>query len=237
MVQVKIGNTVIGGGTVKICIPISARGHAELDYELDHISNVKCDIAEWRFDYWQRGNCGISCEIKKRLIGKPLIFTYRTSREGGFGLDDDDTYCDINTEAIMSGHIDCVDLEFSKGRGLILDIAGQARNKGLKTIISKHIFDRQVLKDEMIEMLCEMQDTGAEIVKLAAHTPDARSAGEVISAAKEMYEKYAKTPFITVGMGEAGKITRAAAPFYGSSMTYARGLRETAPGQIPAWEL
>ena len=52
-----------------------------------------------------------------------------------------------------------------------------------------------------------------------------------------MKEKYADRPFITMSMGNLGKISRAACMFTGSCITFGMAGQGSAPGQIPAGEL
>ena len=236
MIRVKLAGTIIGDGKVKICIPISAQNDAELAEELEYIAASPCDIAEVRFDYWQ-GKAGPSHEgilenVKRKLGKTPLLFTYRTSIEGGLGTNSRDDYYSINAASIRSGHIDLIDIEFAKEPELVVALIEMARKSDIKVIVSKHFFGKSLSKDEIIETLCKMQNKDADIIKLAVSVYDDKGARDVISAAKEMYEKYAKIPLVTIGMGEHGKVTRRIEPFYGSAITYARGIRATAPGQL-----
>ena len=169
--------------------------------------------------------------------GKLILFTFRTKREGGFGTDDDENYYNINEQAILSGQVDIIDVEFTKDKPLINRLIKLAHENNVKVIISKHYFETSLSKEKQLEMLKKMQETGADIVKLATTVYDEVGAQEVISAAEEMYNKHATVPIITIGMGEFGKITRQIEPFYGSAITYAKGLKATAPGQMSVSEL
>ena len=259
-IKIKIGNTIIGDGTVKICMPVSAQNMDELAEELDYVAASACDIVEVRYDYWNESKLGVQYpeallyKIERTLIERTiqplaesanennsgkrlLLFTYRTGFEGGLGSNEDDEYNTINTKAIRSGHIDIIDIEFTKEPGLIGALIEQAHKYNVKVIVSKHFFNQKLSRYEILETLLKMQDTNADIIKLAVSVYDDAGAQDVILAAKEMYEKYAKKPFVTIGMGEHGKVTRYIEPFYGSSITYAKGPRATAPGQLDISEL
>jgi len=243
MSQVKIGNTIIGDGTVKICMPISALSKDAFEEELDHVAESPCDIVEIRYDYRSDRPFDLEYlqalvyEAKQKLSQKCLLFTYRTLAEGGLGSNGDDEYEAIYKKVIQSGHVDIVDIEFTKAPEFVEMLIEQAHKNNIKVIVSKHIFDQGLSKDEIIALLLKMQETSADIVKLAVFADDDASAQDVICAAKEMHEKHAKKPFVTIGMGEHGKITRYIEPFYGSSITYAKGMRATAPGQLDVSEL
>jgi 3-dehydroquinate dehydratase-1 len=249
--QIKIKDTIIGDGKVKICVPVSGESLSEFDTELGYASDSPCDIIELRYDYLTDADLATISTTEssansisnllggsiKNLQGKLILFTYRTKQEGGFGADDDDEYYKINEKAIASGQIDMIDIEFTKKVELVKRLIALAYENDVKVIVSKHYFKKSLSKDEQIEMLKKMQETGADIVKLAVSVYDEAGAHDVISAAKEMYEKHAKIPFITIGMGEHGKITRHIEPFYGSAITFARGQKATAPGQLSVSEL
>jgi len=259
MRQIKINDTMIGDEKVKICVPISACDFSELEAELEYAFNNPCDIIELRYDYFtaiiseqcdaykQRHTGNVLSEIKKKQEefkkqnkmkrDKLTLFTFRTKLEGGLGTDANDEYYNINEQAILSGQIDIVDVEFTKDQSLVDRLIKLAHEHDVKVIISKHYFEKSLSKDEQIELLMRMQETGADILKLATMVSDEKTALDVISAAKEMFEKHAKAPFVTIGMGEYGKITRYIEPFYGSAITYAKGLKATAPGQMSVSEL
>ena len=168
---------------------------------------------------------------------KLTLFTFRTKLEGGLGTDNNEEYYNINEQAILSGHIDIIDIEFTKEDVQIKKLIKLAHENNVKVIISKHYFEKSLSKEEQLNMLIKMQETGADIIKLATTVYDEAGAQEVISAAEEMYNKHATIPIITIGMGEFGKVTRQIKPFYGSAITYARGIKATAPGQISVPEL
>lgn len=242
MKRVKIGNIKIGDGDVKICVSISPTNKSELIEELYYATNSGCDIIEFRYDFWCDESYNVIADensyFKKNLPqSKPLLFTYRTKFEGGSGSDEHDVYEAINTQAILSGNVDIVDIEFTKPPTLIQKLIDKAHEHGVTTLVSKHYFEKNLSETEILEELLKMQETGADIIKLAVAAYDEQDAKNVINAAKEMYEKYAKVPIITIGMGEHGKITRHIKPFYGSSMTYAKGMKATASGQMSVAEL
>ena len=236
MEEVKIGSVALGGTDVKVCVPLAPRGSSELFAELDFAGGAACDIAEWRADFWEEEAWRLEL-IKEGLMGKPLVFTYRTKKEGGLGVDDDEAYRLVYKRAILSGLVEAADIEFTKPDAIKREIIRAARENGVIVILSLHVFCGEVKREELIERLVTMQEAGGDIVKLAVLVRGENEAQEVISAGKEMYEKYAKRPFITVGMGEAGRITRKKSPFYGSAVTYALGLSGTGPGQMPVSEL
>ena len=226
---------------VKICIPVSAKNREGLSEELEYIRDKDCHIVEWRFDYWEENNKPAPADLLGRIKGKSgsklLLFTYRTKAEGGFASEDETLYYNVNMNAIKSGYVDILDIEFEKRQPLIERLLAAAAENRVKTMLSKHLHEVNINKDELVGILRKMQDIGGDTIKLAVSVSDEKDARELMSAAKEMYEKYAKVPIVTIGMGEAGKITRLTEPFYGSSITFIRGLRETAAGQLSYEEL
>jgi 3-dehydroquinate dehydratase-1 len=237
MGQVKIGGAAIGDGSVKTCMSVAAGSERELFLKLSYAVKSACDIIEWRADYWEEKGEKPFAEIKRELWGKPLIFTYRTRAEGGLGADDASMYQAVNEEAILSGCADAVDIEFEKDKGIVRALTCLARERGVKVIISKHTGKPGATKDEIAEMMLKLFCAGGDIAKLAVCAGCEADAKAVIEAAKSLFGKYPDKPFITVGMGEAGRATRYKKPFYGSSVTYVKGFSETALGQLSIEEL
>ena len=83
---------------------------------------------------------------------------------------------------------------------------------------------------ELEQILTWCFESKADIAKIAckAHSPE--------DAARLLALYSFGRPLISIGMGDAGKITRIAAPLLGAPFTYASAedAKKTAPGQIEA---
>jgi 3-dehydroquinate dehydratase-1 len=75
-------------------------------------------------------------------------------------------------------------------------------------------------------------DQGAEIVKIATM---ARDIGDVTRLLR--FTEDCKTPLVTMAMGDIGRISRVAAPLFGSLFTYGYLRKPVVPGQVSAVSL
>ena len=85
---VTVRNTVLGDGTPKICVPITAGNRKELEEQVQKIHAVPCDMAEWRADFFEESDdeewLVQALEFLRGALGElPLLFTFRTKEEGG----------------------------------------------------------------------------------------------------------------------------------------------------------
>jgi len=243
MKEVAIKGVTIGDGTVKICIPLSGADEKGLLCDIEYVRGKPCDLIEWRADFWDEA-CdkdrltAMMKTIKRELSDKVFLFTYRTQEEGGSGNPALSDYMEICKYVIDSGLPDIIDVEYRKAKDFNFPILEEAHDHGIKVLTSYHRFDEPTPDlDTMIKILREQQQFGADIAKLAVMAQNDMESNRIIEASREMYGKHAKIPFILIGMGQFGSVTRAIKPFHGSSVTFARGREATAPGQLSIEDL
>ena len=89
MKPLKLRNLIIGNGIPKICVPIVASSKEELQKELAQYKNcAEIDLIEWRGDFLPDVRnlefmTELAKEIRHTLPDFPLLFTFRTKKEGG----------------------------------------------------------------------------------------------------------------------------------------------------------
>ena len=88
MKTVEIKDVKIGEGIPKICIPLTGKTREEIIKEAEIVKNMEPDLVEWRADCYEEGaNSEKRLEMLKtihdRLDKIPLLFTFRTDKEGG----------------------------------------------------------------------------------------------------------------------------------------------------------
>jgi 3-dehydroquinate dehydratase-1 len=139
---------------------------------------------------------------------------------------------DIIIEAVNSG-ASMVDIEVESGDDFKEEIIKTARKKKCRIIVSYHDYGKTPVMRELEQLLTWCFESGADIAKIAcqAHSPE--------DAARLLALYSFGRPLISIGMGEAGKITRIAAPLLGAPFTYASAedAKKTAPGQMNAEKL
>ncbi len=241
MKTVKVRNTVIGEGIPKICVPVFEKTKEEILSEAGQIAGLKPDIVEFRADRFERCHDfdsleDVLTELRTVLGEIPLLFTLRTLAEGGDADIGDDDYTDINIKACKSGTIDMVDAEALRGAD-IAPIIEAAHSLGVKIVASHHDFEKTPEKDVIIEQFRKMQETGADILKIAVMPQSNKDVSSLLAAAEEMVTEYAECPVVAISMGELGTVSRLAGEAVGSAITFGAASNKSAPGQIGIEEL
>lgn len=175
--------------------------------------------------------------LRERLGGKLLLVTLRSKGEGGCADPDPEGYYSIISEVIRTGLPDLIDVELSVGDETVRRLIEEAHDAGIAVILSSHDFEGTPERDEIISRLCRMQDLGADITKIAVMPRSSQDVVTLLSAALEMKENLADRPMIAISMGKQGVISRIAAEYFGSAITFASVTGASAPGQTDAAEL
>ena len=237
---VSIKNIKIGEGLPKIIIPLVGENIEQLIKEISEVKKANPDIVEWRADMLE----GIEdieemkkalSFITKELSSLPLLFTFRTHREGGNKRIEDTYYEELLLEAINSDFIDLIDVELFSS--CVNRIVEAAQKRGIPTIMSNHDFKGTPSKEVIIERLLKMQELGASIPKIAVMPQSPLDVLVLLEATYTMSSTHADRPIITMSMNKNGIISRLAGEVFGSAATFGAGLQISAPGQIPAGDL
>lgn len=236
MNKVRVRKIVIGEGKPKMVVPIVAKTEIELEKQVQEILQQKVDILEWRGDWfdgifdWKRVE-NMLVVLRKYAGEVPILFTFRTAKEGGEKEISQKIYRELNINIAKTQLIELIDVEgfaFENGEKLIKEL----QEHGTKVIVSSHDFKNTLPKDELIERLCKMQEMGADIVKMAVMPQSAKDVLELLSATEEMNRLYAKQPVVTMSMSGQGVISRLVGELVGSAMTFGAVGKTSAPGQI-----
>lgn len=242
MNTVKVKNVVLGDGIPKICVPIVAKTKVEIIEEAKSFSDISVDVVEWRVD-WFEGVDDLEQvkDVLKDLVPAlnqiPLLFTFRTSKEGGERAIESEKYAMLNKAVAATGLVDLIDVEAFTGDEIVKDIIESAHAKGVKVVASNHDFDKTPSKDDIIYRLRKMQDLGADIPKIAVMPNSKLDVLELIEATVIMSEKYADRPIITMSMAGMGVISRLTGEIFGSALTFGAAKKASAPGQIAVNDL
>ena len=227
--EVFIGNKKLIKGNALVCVPISGKNKEELALFTKKLNIEDADLIEWRIDPLEGDFTALYPFIKERVYPLPLIVTYRTKKEGGFGNSGNEEYVKIIKEAINMG-ADAVDIELSSESSF--DLIKYAKEKGVKTIASYHNFEYTDRNEEIYTKLNKMQESGADIYKMAFMPKSFSDTLRVLEISwKVNMENF---PSLFISMGELGKISRIASNQSGAPFTFASAFKESAPGQMDA---
>lgn len=242
MNPVKVRNVEIGTGIPKICVPIVDVAKDEILQAAEMIKTTVADIVEWRVDCYEdifdfQKTEETMKELRKVLQDIPILFTFRTSKEGGEKLIETGTYVELNQKAARTGLIDLVDIEVFTGDDAVKTVVKAAHENGVKVVASNHDFYKTPDKDEIVSRLRKMQELGADIPKIAVMPQNKKDVLTLLQATEEMVSEYADRPIITMSMSGQGVISRLCGEVFGSALTFGAVGKASAPGQMGAEDL
>lgn len=239
--NITVRNITIGEGMPKLCVPVVAKNREAILAYVERVLEAKPDLIELRMD-WFEGVTNVEAlrsllqEVRQIAGDTVLLFTIRTSGEGGELAVTLEDYKKLCTLACESGCIDLLDVEAYIGAGVLDELAGVAHNNGVLVVASNHDFHKTPPKDELVERLRYMEKHGADIPKIAVMPQSEQDVLELLGATAAYYEQGIHNPAITMAMGGVGVISRLAGEFFGSAVTFASEGQISAPGQIPIQE-
>ena len=241
MKPVVIRNIAIGQGRPKICVPIVASSADGILKAAEGFADLPVDIAEWRVDWYEDAAkteevIKLAGCLRQALGDIPLLFTYRTEKEGGERSLPLEQYIELKTAAIKSGAVDLVDLELSTAGERIEPIVQEARRACVRVMMSSHEFFKTPAKEEMAARLQKMYQAGADIPKLAVMPQSKWDVLALLAVTLEMSEAL-ECPIVTMAMSSIGMVSRLAGETFGSALTFGAIGQRSAPGQPGAKEL
>ncbi|MEJ8307023.1 type I 3-dehydroquinate dehydratase [Saccharibacillus sacchari] len=238
---VEVRGIRLGEGMPKICVPLTGRTREELREEAELLRTIDLDFAEWRVDFFAEVDSIEAvleelAELRSLLGDIPLIFTFRSAREGGQRELTIEAYTRLNREAAASGHADVIDIELFTGDEIVRELTAEVRRTGAVSIVSNHDFDATPSHEELASRLRRAHGLGADIPKIAVMP---RHPGDVLTLLAVTYEVSSEEqgPIITMSMDKAGVISRVAGGTFGSALTFGAAKNASAPGQLAAAEL
>lgn len=238
---VTVKDVVIGEGTPKICAPLVGCQRIDLEYEITLANQKPVDIVEWRVDYFEYvddvSKVMETLKWMKEQLPVPLLFTFRTQKEGGIHAYTKQQYFRLYQEVIMSKLVDLIDVEWQIGVELVDELVALAHQNQVKVILSHHNFCKTPSKSEMIAIFKEMNETSADIYKLAVMPLKKEDVVCLMETSDEVSKDIVNQPIVALSMGELGQQTRIQAKLFGSSITFGTLKKASAPGQIPVEEL
>ena len=242
MNPVVVRNIKIGEGIPKICVPIVGVTKEEIIKEAKTFDAIPVDVVEWRVDWFEHvfetdKVKEVLAELREALKEIPILFTFRTSKEGGERAIEPEAYKKLNIAAAESGCVDLVDVEAFTGDEVVKEKIEAVHQHGVKVVASNHDFDKTPAKDDIVGRLCKMQELGADIPKIAVMPKSKEDVLTLLAATEEMNRKHADRPIITMSMAGTGVISRLCGEVFGSALTFGAAKKASAPGQMGVEDL
>lgn len=201
-----------------ICIPLVEKESKNVLESAEKAINLGADILEFRIDALEDPD---SDEIQQLIIdiGHPLIATNRSKSEGGLFNGSERERISILTKA--AEYADIVDIELQTDEKL--------RGKVIKTsksnIVSYHDFKKTPSFEELLDVVKQEKEIG-DMAKFAVMANKYEDTLIVLKVLLEVQNT------IGISLGKIGKYTRVVAPLFGSPITWASNIKESAPGQM-----
>ncbi|WP_322174917.1 type I 3-dehydroquinate dehydratase [Acutalibacter caecimuris] len=231
MKSLEMGGLRFGGGQPVVCVPLVAATFSDLEEELAAAAGLPAGLYEWRADCFS-GPWEPALAMLAQKARRPLLCTLRTKGQGGEAAVSPEAYGRRLEGFLAAGGFQFLDVELAAGREQAARLARAARAKGVGVVISHHDFGGTPGREEMLELLCCMKKLGADLPKLAVMPKKSRDVLELLAVTLEAAERWG--PVITMSMGALGKVSRVCGGLTGSCVTFAAGVRPSAPGQLPA---
>lgn len=234
---IQIKNISLGSGMPKICVPLTSKTRKDLYEEAERTAAAHPDLVEWRADAYE--DLLIQNELLKTLknlteiLGEiPLLFTIRTSKEGGPIEIANETYAAINLTVAESNMADLIDIELFQNKEEKVELIQKLHAKGAVVIASSHDFDKTDTPEVLLSRFLEMDQSGADILKMAVMPKSFQDVLAILSVTNQMVEKETEKPVISMSMGALGTISRICGESAGSALTFGTVGAASAPGQI-----
>ena len=233
---VTVRNLTIGEGMPKICVPIVATTEEEILRKAEEIMQYPVDLIEWRADYFEdaynlEALASVLAGIRKVIGDMPLLFTFRSEREGGGKSIGSIHFFALNLAVAMYGEVDLIDLEIYHDLERAKNVISMLHEAGIKVIASHHDFDKTPTRSEIMTKLSKMKELDADILKIAVMPNEIGDVARLLKITGRTSINMEK-PLITVAMGQMGIVTRIAGESFGSDITFGTVGESSAPGQL-----
>lgn len=239
--SLQVKELVIGEGLPKICVPITGVNRGEILDQGRQIAAAGPDLVEWRGDFYEdilaAGRVEEILEALSDILGEiPILFTFRTSGEGGNREISTEDYRRLNLAVADQGIASLLDVEIYKEGLKPEKLIEEIHQRGGLVAASNHHFDQTPYLMEMIEILTDMEEMEADILKLAVMPKAPEDVLNLLQATRRV-SALTPRPVVTMSMGKLGVVSRISGQTFGSAITFATVGEASAPGQIPLEEM
>lgn len=239
---IQVRGKALGGRVPHLCTPLVGRTREAVLEEMAAIVPKRPDLLEWRVDFFRaigerRQVLDLAAELRARAAGIPLLFTRRSTAEGGEPVSLEEPEVVGLYEAVCaSGHVDLVDWELAQPADSMARVREAARRADVTLVASFHDFRATPAREVLLAKFQAAERAGAGVAKVAVMPSGPEDVLSLLSATLEARKSVA-IPLIALSMGALGSLTRVAGWCFGSAATFAVGKGSSAPGQMPIEEL
>jgi 3-dehydroquinate dehydratase-1 len=211
--------------------------HAQVLAELAHVLPKQPDLLEWRVDFFaaiddSAAVLDLAAAIRAAAAGIPVLFTRRSTREGGepIALSEEQVVALIGA-VCASGTVDLVDFEMNNDPAHVARVRAAAHAHGVRLLLSFHNFQSTPTQEVLCQRFAQAQALGADVAKIAVMPQRLEDVLAVLAATLESNQKL-DIPLASMSMGGYGALTRLVGGMFGSALSFAVGATASAPGQV-----
>lgn len=221
-----------------ICAPLVGRSREALLAEVKAVAAKGPDMLEWRVDFFDdiadtAEVVALARDIKKAAQGIALLFTRRSSREGGekIALSEDQVFS-LYRAVCADRQVDLVDYEMSNDAQQVQQLCELARRNAVKIILSFHDFQATPPLEVLCRRFGQAHQLGADVGKVAVMPQTMHDVLTLLSATLQS-SRQLPIPLVGISMGALGSVSRLCGWTFGSAIAFAVGESPSAPGQMP----
>nr|WP_263313938.1 type I 3-dehydroquinate dehydratase [Mammaliicoccus sp. Marseille-Q6498] len=225
-----------------IVATVTLKNKNEIKKTVDELveNQQSIDIVEFRADTLEDTSIENINEVLEAFKSEynlaPIMFTYRSEGQGGFGDFDHEDYYKLMQDMICNQKADYVDIQLDTYEDNLMNCITKAKNNHVQIIISHHDFKMTPDEEEMFVTYEKMAELGADIGKLAVMPKNERDLLAMLNAMNRAYHQL-DIDVIGISMSDLGKMTRITGGLFGSKFTYGYVGQEAAPGQLHVKEI
>ena len=139
MKTVQVRNITLGEGRPKICVPIVGQTKDDILLEAGTFARIPVDVVEWRVDWFEDvfdtdKVLDVAKDLQTVLKDTPILFTFRTAKEGGEKAISNEAYKALNMAVAKSGYVDLIDVEAFTGEEIVKSMIQDAHSYGVKVV-------------------------------------------------------------------------------------------------------
>ena len=234
MKKITVKNITLNEGLPKIIVPIVDQSKETILRTFKSYQFKEFDMIEWRIDYYEdilniEKFTQLIDDIKFLNIHKPILFTYRSIKEGGQAQIEINLLKEIYKVALEADIFDIYDVELKQEDAKsIIEIIKQ---KQRIVLLSHHNFEYTPSNENILRIFNQMRDLNADILKLAVMPNTKQDVLRLMQFTLDC-SQCMEQPLITITMGELGKLSRISGQIYNSCCTFATVDHTSAPGQL-----
>lgn len=209
---------------MKIVVSIMPRNDEEIQ-NLQIAEYQKADIIEWRADFLDVNDIlTLAPSVFEKFKTFEILFTLRTNREGGQIELSAEQYVQT-LKAILNFNPSYIDIEYFSYPKALKQLATYKD----KIVLSYHNFKEMPM--ELTRYMMEMNAEKTAFVKVAIMPQRECDVIDLMQITRDLTIEYGPK-FISIAMGELGKISRVSGYLTGSVWTFASVGQSSAQGQI-----